>query len=89
MWAGISPSSITGTKALVSRDISRHAVPRDLDTDNVCVYEIGAFLDLGKVLAGIQAPEEDSAQFDQFLRDLGYPYVEETHNEVYKRYLRK
>ena len=50
---------------------------------------IGAFLDLGKVLAGIQAPEEDSAQFDKFLRELGYQYVEETHNEVYKRYLRK
>ncbi|KAI0245582.1 tryptophan synthase beta subunit-like PLP-dependent enzyme [Lactifluus subvellereus] len=45
--------------------------------------------DLGKVLAGIQAPEDDSAQFGEFLRDLGYPYVEETHNEVYKRYLRK
>jgi len=47
------------------------------------------FLDLGKVLAGIQAPEEDSAQFGEFLRELGYPYVEETHNEVYRRYLRK
>jgi threonine dehydratase len=46
-------------------------------------------LDLGKVLAGIQAPEDDTAQFDQFLRELGYQYVEETHNEVYKRYLRK
>jgi len=45
--------------------------------------------DLGKVLAGIQAPEEDSAQFDSFLRELGYPYVEETDNEVYRRYLRK
>jgi threonine dehydratase len=45
--------------------------------------------DLGKVLAGIQAPEEDSTQFSEFLRELGYPYVEETHNEVYKRYLRK
>lgn len=56
----------------------------------MCVWHgIGAFLDLGKVLAGIQAPEEDSAQFEEFLRDLGYPYVEETHNEVYKRYLRK
>ena len=56
-------------------------------------YEIGdlvfLLLDLGKVLAGIQAPEEDSAQFDRFLRELGYPYVEETHNEVYKRYLCK
>jgi threonine dehydratase len=47
------------------------------------------FLDLGKVLAGIQAPEEDSAQFGEFLRELGYPYVEETQNEVYRRYLRK
>jgi len=46
-------------------------------------------LDLGKVLAGIQAPEQDSAQFDEFLHELGYPYVEETHNEVYRRYLRK
>ncbi|KAH9972463.1 tryptophan synthase beta subunit-like PLP-dependent enzyme [Lactifluus volemus] len=45
--------------------------------------------DLGKVLAGIQAPEEDSAQFGAFLSDLGYPYVEETYNEIYKRYLRK
>ncbi|KAI0267117.1 tryptophan synthase beta subunit-like PLP-dependent enzyme [Gloeopeniophorella convolvens] len=45
--------------------------------------------DLGKVLAGIQAPPEDSEQFDEFLRELGYPYVEETQNEVYKRYLRK
>jgi threonine dehydratase len=45
--------------------------------------------DLGRVLAGIQAPEEDSAQFSVFLSELGYPYVEETHNEVYKRYLRK
>lgn len=50
---------------------------------------VGWFLDLGKVLAGIQAPEEDSAQFGEFLRELGYPYVEETHNEVYRRYLRK
>ncbi|KAF8265531.1 threonine dehydratase I [Lactarius quietus] len=45
--------------------------------------------DLGRVLAGIQAPEEDSAQFSVFLSELGYPYVEETHNELYKRYLRK
>ncbi|KAI0279345.1 tryptophan synthase beta subunit-like PLP-dependent enzyme [Russula aff. rugulosa BPL654] len=45
--------------------------------------------DLGKVLAGIQAPEEDSTRFSEFLRDLGYPYVEETQNVVYKRYLRK
>jgi len=44
--------------------------------------------DLGKVLAGIQVPLEESEQFDGFLRDLGYVWVEETDNEVYKRYLK-
>ena len=44
--------------------------------------------DLGKVLAGIQAPPEDSDAFDAFLKELGYPYVEETDNAVYKRYMR-
>ncbi|TDL25955.1 threonine dehydratase I [Rickenella mellea] len=43
--------------------------------------------DLGKVLAGIQVPPDESEQFDDFLRQLGYPYVEETENETYRRYL--
>jgi threonine dehydratase len=45
-------------------------------------------LDLGKVLAGIQVPPAEHVKFDQFLKKLGYPHVEETNNEVYKRYLR-
>ncbi|OCH93773.1 threonine dehydratase I [Obba rivulosa] len=44
--------------------------------------------DLGKVLAGIQVPPNDAGEFQAFLDKLGYPYVEETDNEVYKRYLR-
>ncbi|KAH8107889.1 tryptophan synthase beta subunit-like PLP-dependent enzyme [Cristinia sonorae] len=44
--------------------------------------------DLGKVLAGIQVPPAESEQFEEFLRTLGYPYIEETDNDVYKRYLR-
>lgn len=44
--------------------------------------------DLGKVLAAIQVPPSDAKEFDGFLNNLGYPYVEETENEVYKRYLR-
>ncbi|KAL6300496.1 tryptophan synthase beta subunit-like PLP-dependent enzyme [Sparassis latifolia] len=44
--------------------------------------------DLGKVLAGIQVSKSDSQAFDTFLNNLGYPYVEETNNEVYKRYLK-
>ncbi|OBZ70845.1 Threonine dehydratase, mitochondrial [Grifola frondosa] len=44
--------------------------------------------DIGKVLAGIQVPPEDTSAFADYLKNLGYPYVEETDNEVYKRYLR-
>ncbi|KAI9569690.1 tryptophan synthase beta subunit-like PLP-dependent enzyme [Boletus coccyginus] len=44
--------------------------------------------DLGKVLTGIQVPRQDYDLFQQFLDKLGYHYVEETHNEVYRRYLR-
>ena len=46
------------------------------------------FPDIGKVLAGIQVPPEDEDQFSEYLTKLGYPYVEETDNEVYKRFLR-
>ena len=45
-------------------------------------------VDLGKVLTGIQVPVEDYEQFQQFLDTLGYHYVEETNNAMYKRYLR-
>ncbi|KLO14263.1 threonine dehydratase I [Schizopora paradoxa] len=44
--------------------------------------------DLGKVLAGIQVPENEYKEFDEFLEKLSYDYVEETQNETYKRYLR-
>ncbi|KAJ6499938.1 tryptophan synthase beta subunit-like PLP-dependent enzyme [Mycena vitilis] len=44
--------------------------------------------DLGKVLAGIQVPPSDHDAFQLFLAQLGYPYVDETENPVYKRYLR-
>jgi len=44
--------------------------------------------DVGKVLAGIQVPPEEYREFDEFLEELNYTYVEETDNEVYKRFLR-
>lgn len=49
---------------------------------------LAKFVDLGKVLAGIQVPNNDQAAFDQFLKKLDYPYVEETENSIYKRFLR-
>lgn len=44
--------------------------------------------DIGKVLAGIQVPPEDDGDFDDMLKQLGYTFVEETDNAVYKRHLR-
>lgn len=42
----------------------------------------------GRVLAGMQVPDRDTAEFQRFLDDLGYPYIEETHNPAYHLFLR-
>ncbi|CAN6624294.1 hypothetical protein TRVA0_009S03114 [Trichomonascus vanleenenianus] len=44
--------------------------------------------DVGSVVAGISVPLEDEKQFEDFLNDLGYPYVEETENPAYKQFLK-
>ena len=41
----------------------------------------------GRVLCGIQVPQNERGQFQQFLDDLGYHYQEETDNPVYKLFL--
>ena len=43
--------------------------------------------DYGRILVGLQVPEADSAAFTEFLATLGYPYVEETANPVYRLFL--
>ncbi|RYF35055.1 MAG: threonine ammonia-lyase, biosynthetic [Comamonadaceae bacterium] len=43
--------------------------------------------DYGRILVGLQVPAVEHAAFDDFLRTLGYPYVEETDNPVYKLFL--
>jgi threonine dehydratase len=43
--------------------------------------------DYGRILVGLQVPEADNKAFDQFLETLGYPYVEETANPVYRMFL--
>ena len=40
------------------------------------------------MLIGIQVPKTDYAAFDVFLKELDYPYKEETDNPVYLKYLR-
>ncbi len=43
--------------------------------------------DNGRVLAGIQVPKAERAQFTQHLNALHYPYTEETANPAYKMFL--
>jgi hypothetical protein len=60
-----------------------------------CVYGTSvacidyAWTDLAQILAGVQVPSSQSVEFDEFLQELGYPFVEETQNPVYQRYLRR
>jgi len=43
--------------------------------------------DYGRVLAGIQVPADDRADFLQHLNDLHYAYAEETDNPAYRMFL--
>ncbi|KAH8144415.1 uncharacterized protein LAJ45_11583 [Morchella importuna] len=43
--------------------------------------------DVGKVLAGIQVPPGKREVLEQFLVQLEYPFVDETENEVYKKFM--
>lgn len=45
--------------------------------------------DYGRTLVGLQVPMKEDKAFRQFLDTLGYPYVEETDNPVYRLFLRK
>jgi len=43
--------------------------------------------DYGRVLAGIQVPRSERAEFLQHLNDLRFPYTEETNNPAYRMFL--
>jgi threonine dehydratase len=44
--------------------------------------------DYGRTLVGMQVPAADNKAFKTFLDTLGYPYVDETENPVYRLFLR-
>ncbi|EXJ65230.1 threonine ammonia-lyase, biosynthetic [Cladophialophora yegresii CBS 114405] len=44
--------------------------------------------DVGRILAGIQCPESERDQLEEFLKDIGYPFKECTENATYKMFLR-
>ena len=43
--------------------------------------------DYGRILVGLQVPPSDAKAFQTFLDTLGYPFVEDTLNPVYKLFL--
>jgi threonine dehydratase len=43
--------------------------------------------DYGRILVGLQVPASENGIFAKFLDTLGYPYVEETDNPVYRMFL--
>ncbi|HET7364170.1 MAG TPA: threonine ammonia-lyase, biosynthetic, partial [Burkholderiales bacterium] len=43
--------------------------------------------DYGRVLVGIQVPKNEMRAFRAFLRELGYPYADETRNPAYRLFL--
>ena len=43
--------------------------------------------DYGLILVGLQVPQTDNKAFARFLESLGYPYVDETENPVYRMFL--
>jgi len=45
--------------------------------------------DYGRILVGLQVPDKDGKAFDKFLNTLGYPWVEETLNPVYRMFLQQ
>jgi threonine dehydratase len=44
--------------------------------------------DYGRILVGIQVPRGDRRALREFLDGLGYPYIDETDNPVYRLFLR-
>jgi threonine dehydratase len=43
--------------------------------------------DYGRVLVGIQVPRDEMGEFRSFLRNLGYPWADETRNPAYRLFL--
>ncbi|HSI46134.1 MAG TPA: threonine ammonia-lyase, biosynthetic [Methylophilus sp.] len=43
--------------------------------------------DFGRVLVGMQVPPEEKSAFEQFLKQLGYPYWDESDNPAYQLFL--
>ena len=70
----------THVVSYLSNDLERKEVTQ--------LVKAGIPLLVDSILVGIQVPGGDEAAFDDFLRTLAYPCVEETRNPVYGLFLR-
>ena len=43
--------------------------------------------DHGRILAGIDVPQDETGELEQHLAELGYPYFEESDNPAYAMFL--
>jgi threonine dehydratase len=43
--------------------------------------------DYGKILVGLQVPKSEYQKFKKFTKDIGYPYVDETQNPAYRKFM--
>ena len=78
---GVQPQSET-----VWRQANRYHVPRVAFVNKM--DRMGA--DFGRVLLGVEVPEERREDFEEFLARvdrMGYPHVDETDNPAYKMFL--
>jgi threonine dehydratase len=44
--------------------------------------------DVGRILVGLQIPNNERTSFAKFLKTLGYAYTDETNNPAYRMFLR-
>lgn len=56
---------------------------------NISLFQYrNAGSDIGKVLTGIQCPEQEVGKLHKFLNEIGYPWEDCTESEVFKTFLR-
>ncbi|CAL3970017.1 hypothetical protein PZA11_006334 [Diplocarpon coronariae] len=56
---------------------------------NISLFQYrNAGSDIGKVLTGILCPDDELKELESFLKQIGYPWEDCTHSEVFKTFLR-
>ena len=80
------PKTATHSRSVVEK--ARQLAARfELDAASAETYQRIRGGDFGRVLVGLEIPQGQEPQLQAFLENLGYRYVEETHNQAYQLFL--